>query len=105
MTKTCDFLVVGGGIAGASAAYELAARGKVILLEREDQPGYHTTGRSAAQFVETYGNASVRALTLGAAEGNRVVVEQGLEPGELLIVTGQRGLIDGQAVQVEEGRP
>ncbi len=63
MTKTCDFLVVGGGIAGASAAYELAARGKVILLEREDRPGYHTTGRSAAQFIETYGNASVRALT------------------------------------------
>ena len=66
MSRTCDFLVVGGGIAGASAAYELAARGKVILLEREERPGYHTTGRSAAQFVETYGNASVRALTRAA---------------------------------------
>ena len=61
--KTCDFLVVGGGIAGASAAYELAAGGRVILLEREDRPGYHSSGRSAAQFIETYGNASVRALT------------------------------------------
>ena len=61
--KTCDFLVVGGGIAGASAAYELAAGGRVILLEREDRPGYHSSGRSAAQFIETYGNAGVRALT------------------------------------------
>ena len=61
--KTCDFLVVGGGIAGASAAYELAAGGRVVLLEREDRPGYHSSGRSAAQFIETYGNASVRALT------------------------------------------
>ncbi len=61
--KTCDFLVVGGGIAGASAAYELAGGGSVILLEREDRPGYHSSGRSAAQFIETYGNASVRALT------------------------------------------
>ncbi|MDJ0941864.1 MAG: FAD-binding oxidoreductase [Kiloniellales bacterium] len=61
--KTCDFLVVGGGIAGASAAYELAAGGTVVLLEREDRPGYHSSGRSAAQFIETYGNASVRALT------------------------------------------
>ena len=61
--KTCDVLVVGGGIAGASAAYELAAGGEVVLLEREDQAGYHSSGRSAAQFIETYGNASVRALT------------------------------------------
>ncbi|MCG6921620.1 MAG: efflux RND transporter periplasmic adaptor subunit [Acidobacteria bacterium] len=51
------------------------------------------------------GVASVRELTLGASEGNRVVVEQGLEPGEMLIVTGQRGLVDGQAVEVVEGRP
>ena len=59
----CDFLVVGAGIAGASVAYELAALGRVIVLEREDQPGYHTTGRSAALFSETYGNATMRALT------------------------------------------
>jgi D-arginine dehydrogenase len=41
-----DVLVVGAGIAGASAAYEIAALARVILLERESQPGYHTTGRS-----------------------------------------------------------
>ena len=55
--------------------------------------------------VVAEGVASVRELTLGPSEGNLVVVEAGLEPGELLIVTGQRGLIDGQAVEVVEGRP
>ncbi len=61
--QTCDFLVIGAGIAGASAAYELAAHGRVIVLEREETPGYHTTGRSAAQFIETYGNGDIFALT------------------------------------------
>lgn len=56
-------MVIGAGIAGASAAYELAAFGRVLVLERESQPGYHTTGRSAALFTETYGNATMRALT------------------------------------------
>ena len=58
-----DFLVVGGGIAGASAGYFLAASGTVTLLEAEAVPGYHATGRSAALFSEYYGNAVVRALT------------------------------------------
>ncbi|MFQ5785933.1 MAG: NAD(P)/FAD-dependent oxidoreductase, partial [Alphaproteobacteria bacterium] len=57
-----DFLVIGGGIAGASAAYELAARGRVVLVEREGAPGYHTTGRSAAMFLENYGAPVVRKL-------------------------------------------
>ena len=59
----CDFLIVGAGIAGASVGYELAAHGKVIVLERESQPGYHSTGRSAAMYIESYGNAPVRAIT------------------------------------------
>ena len=58
-----DAVVIGAGIAGASVAYELAATRRVLLLERESQPGYHTTGRSAALFTETYGNAVMRALT------------------------------------------
>jgi D-arginine dehydrogenase len=58
-----DFLVIGGGIAGASVAYFLAPHGRVILLEREAQPGYHSTGRSAALFDESYGSAQVNALT------------------------------------------
>lgn len=58
-----DFIIIGAGIAGASIAYELAARGSVVVLEREPQPGYHATGRSAAVYTETYGNPIIHALT------------------------------------------
>lgn len=61
-----DVLVIGGGMAGASAAYELAATRKVVVLEREAQPGYHTTGRSAALYTQTYGPPPVRALTVAS---------------------------------------
>ena len=61
--QTADVLVIGAGMAGASAAYFLARHRKVMLLEREAQPGYHATGRSAAMYSETYGNATVRAIT------------------------------------------
>lgn len=59
----CDVLIIGAGIAGASAAYELAAKAGVIVLEGENQPGYHTTGRSAAIYTQNYGNRAIRALT------------------------------------------
>jgi len=58
-----DFIVAGAGIAGASVAAHLAPRARVAILEREEHPGYHTTGRSAALFSAIYGNAVVRALT------------------------------------------
>lgn len=61
--NTADIIVIGGGIAGASAAAELANTYRVVLLERESSCGYHTTGRSAAVFSETYGNETVRSLT------------------------------------------
>lgn len=60
---TADIIVIGGGIAGASAAAHLAESVSVVLLEREAQPGYHSTGRSAALFTETYGNAAIRLLS------------------------------------------
>ena len=66
--KSYDAIVIGAGIAGASAAYEIAEDRTVLLLEREDQPGYHTTGRSAALFSETYGNAAIRGLTVGSRD-------------------------------------
>jgi D-arginine dehydrogenase len=58
-----DAIILGAGIAGASAAYELSATHRVLLLEREAQPGVHATGRSAAIFSEIYGNAIVRGLS------------------------------------------
>ncbi len=61
-----DVAIIGGGIAGASAAAFLAPHRKVVLLEREEQPGYHASGRSAALFTETYGNATIRALTVAS---------------------------------------
>jgi D-arginine dehydrogenase len=66
MSSVADFLVIGGGIAGASVAYWLAPHGRVVLLERESQPGYHSTGRSAALFFESYGTPQVRALTMAS---------------------------------------
>ncbi len=62
----CDFLIVGAGIAGASIGHFLAPHGRTVVLERESQPGYHSTGRSAALFLESYGTAQVRALTLAS---------------------------------------
>src|SRR4051812_2043523 len=58
-----DAVVIGAGIAGASIAYFLSERANVLVLERESQPGLHSTGRSAALFSETYGGAQIRALT------------------------------------------
>ncbi len=65
MTGTADIIVIGGGIAGASAAAEIAASGelRVLLLEMESQPGYHATGRSAAMYEPSEGAPVVRALT------------------------------------------
>ena len=63
MSKPVDVIVLGAGMAGASLAATLAPTHRVVLLEQEDQPGLHATGRSAAMFFETYGNATVRALT------------------------------------------
>jgi D-arginine dehydrogenase len=60
---THDFLILGAGIAGASIGHFLAPHGRCAMLERESQPGYHSTGRSAAQFIASYGPAQVRALS------------------------------------------
>lgn len=63
-----DIAIIGGGMVGAAAAANLAPHARVLVLERESQPGYHATGRSAALFSEIYGNASIRALTRASRE-------------------------------------
>ncbi len=64
MSQSADVIVIGAGIAGASVAGLLAEDATVILLEAEDRPGYHTTGRSAATWIKYYGPPPVRALTV-----------------------------------------
>lgn len=69
--KVFDVVLCGAGIAGASLAWQLVHRAgaaaspplRVLLVEGESQPGYHSTGRSAAMFMESYGPPQVRALT------------------------------------------
>jgi D-arginine dehydrogenase len=61
-----DFAVIGAGMAGASIAAELAPHARVLLLEAEDAPGYHATGRSAAFWEECYGGPGVVPLTLAS---------------------------------------
>lgn len=63
----CDFAIVGAGIAGASLAAGLAGHGQVLVIEAEDRPGYHATGRSAAFWTESYGGPQILPLT--AASG------------------------------------
>jgi len=63
MAMQADFVIIGAGIAGASIGYWLAPHADVVLLERESHAGYHSTGRSAALFMESYGTPQVRALT------------------------------------------
>jgi len=66
-----DIAIIGAGIAGASLAAELAPHARVLILEREDQPGYHATGRSAAFWSETYGGPDVQPLTTASGAALR----------------------------------
>ena len=61
-----DVIIVGGGIAGASLGAEIAGDRRTLILEAEDQCGYHSTGRSAAFYLESYGGPEVAKLTLAS---------------------------------------
>ena len=90
MSANFDVIVIGGGIAGISAAAELARDMSVLVLEAESQPGYHATGRSAAIFIRNYGNDTLRALNAASApvlEGPEGISDRSiLSPrGEMLV--------------------
>ena len=63
MSGRADIAVIGAGIAGASLAAEIAPHTSVLLIEAEEHPGYHSTGRSAAFWSATYGGPLVQPLT------------------------------------------
>ena len=63
-----DVVIIGGGIAGASVGFRLGGRCDAVILEAEEQPGYHSTGRSAALYTATYGHPIIRGLTAASRE-------------------------------------
>ena len=94
-TLDVDVLVIGAGIAGASLAFFLAPHARVAMLEREPQPGMHSTGRSAAMFMESYGPTQVRALT----RASRAFLEAPLND-EAPLITPRGALFIARAEQV-----
>lgn len=80
-----DVIVIGAGIAGAALTYFLSEQVRVAIVERESQPGYHSTGRSAAVFAASYGPPQVRALTR-ASHAFLAAVPGVLAPRGLLFV-------------------
>lgn len=81
-----DFLIIGGGIAGISAAARLSHLGSVTLLEAEPALGYHASGRSAALFEPRYGLAPVVALSLASEDHHRHANGGVLSPRGMMIV-------------------
>lgn len=98
-----DYVIVGAGMAGVSLAYRLPESAQVLVLERESHAAYHSTGRSAAMFVETYGTETIRALTVAgndffshppAGFSDQPIL---LPRGVLYVGTAeQQGLLDSQ---------
>lgn len=97
MADRYDIAIVGAGMAGASLAAVLGTRARVLLLEAEDQPGYHATGRSAAFWTESYGGPDVQPLT--TASGPWLEAQGFLSPRGALTIAraGQETELDAFA--------
>jgi D-arginine dehydrogenase len=84
-----DVLVIGGGIAGLSAAAWLAPHSSVTVVEAEPFLGFHTTGRSAALYTECYGDGVIRRLTL--ASRDFLMSHEGLTESRPVLFVGEPG--------------
>ncbi len=104
MTRVFDIIIIGGGIAGMSAAAELAQDHKVCVLERETAAGYHSTGRSAATFVPSYGPPAIQALAR-ASEAFLTGADAEFWPAPLLSPRGEVMMIAaGEEDHIAEGK-
>jgi D-arginine dehydrogenase len=86
---SADFLIIGAGAAGLSLANELCEVARVVVLEKEDTPGYHATGRSAAIFVDGYGDEVIRRLSAAS----RPLLETPSFVTDSPLLPRQRGLL------------
>lgn len=96
---TADVAVIGAGIAGTGLAASLSGRRSVVVLEQEEQPGFHATGRSAAVFVPNYGDDLTRRLTRAGSHKFRnpdpaIFPEHLLKRRGLLRLIAQDGIED-----------
>ena len=98
--QSCDVLVVGGGMAGVSIGCELAADRRVAVLDMEPTLAFHTTGRSAAMFLETYGGPAIRALTVASRAELTERGVLGQLPMLYVALAGRHGVAEGLYEQV-----
>ena len=92
-----DIAIVGAGIAGAGLAADVARNYSVALIEQEDRPGYHSTGRSAAIFIQNYGNEAIRALSKASAPLFENA-DRDLFPTPLLSPRGMLNIVDADGL-------
>ncbi len=94
-----DFTIIGGGVAGISAAARLAPHGKTLLLEAETNLAYHASGRSAALFEPFYGAPSVNDLSLAGEDYFRTAHGSVLSKRGIMIVarTGEEEQLKQEA--------
>ncbi len=97
-----DFAIIGAGMAGASLAAEIAHAGTVLIVETEAVPGYHSTGRSASFWHESYGGPGVLPLTTASGPwlkerdflSPRGAITMGRAQDELIMAKFETGFIE-----------
>jgi D-arginine dehydrogenase len=106
-TIRADIAIIGAGIAGAGLAADVAGDYRTVVIEMEDRPGYHTTGRSAAIFIQNYGNAPIRALNRFSAgwyanADRKLFPNPLLTPRGCLFVADEHGLDHHRTLMAED---
>ena len=105
--KSADFLIIGGGIAGVSAAARLSGHGHTIVLEAESAFGYHSSGRSATFYHFGIGNSAVRGLTAVSCRHFEEPTDSGVDrsrPSPALFIATPAMLDELAALEKEMGR-